>query len=90
LPPDKKNDILSNMPITKQAIKKMRHDKIVTRRNNRADDSIHNAVKLMRKSPSQKQLSVVFSLLDKAVKRNIIHKNKSSRVKTRLAKLLVK
>jgi small subunit ribosomal protein S20 len=78
------------MPITHQAIKKVRHDKTVTRRNDKADQEIHAAVKKMRKSPSAKQLTIVFSLLDKAAKRNIIHKNKASRLKMRLAKLLIK
>ena len=76
------------MPITSQAIKKMRHDKTVTKRRDKQEDTVRTAVKLMRKKPTQKQLTTTFSLLDKAIKTNIIHKNKASRLKSRLAKLL--
>lgn len=39
---------------------------------------------------AKKTLSQVFSALDKAAKKNIIHKNKAARKKSRLSKLLAK
>ena len=50
----------------------------------------YDLVKTMRKSPSAKTLAQIFSAVDKAVKRNIIHANKAARFKSRLAALLAK
>lgn len=44
----------------------------------------------MRKNPTAKALQKVYSQLDRAVKKKLIHKNKASRLKSRLSKLLVK
>ena len=44
----------------------------------------------MRKNPSKKALTNVFSSLDKAAKTHIAHPNKVSRLKSRLSKLLAK
>jgi len=55
-----------------------------------ARESLRTIVKTMRKAPSAKTLTKVFQALDKAAKRNIIHKNKASRLKSNLAKLIAK
>lgn len=78
------------MPITKQAIKKLRHDRERTKQNANHEALLKGLVKKARKSPTEKSVSLVFSALDKAAKRNIIHKNTASRTKARLAKLLKK
>lgn len=78
------------MPISKQATKKMHHDRVVTKKNQEKKQTITRAIKTLRKKPSKKALDQVFSLLDKAAKANLFHKNKASRLKSRLAKLLVK
>ncbi len=78
------------MPITKRAIKKLRHDRARTKQNSKHEALLSQLVKKARKSPSEKSVSLVFAALDKAVKRNIIHKNAASRTKSRLAKLLAK
>jgi len=78
------------MPITKQAEKKLRHDKVVTKQNIAKRTRVRDAVKTMRKTPSIKQLKTAFSVLDTAVKTHIIHKNKADRLKSRLAKLIAK
>ncbi|PIS08935.1 hypothetical protein COT75_04255 [Candidatus Beckwithbacteria bacterium CG10_big_fil_rev_8_21_14_0_10_34_10] len=44
----------------------------------------------MRQKPSKENLKEVYSYLNRAVKKNIIHKNKASRLKSRLSKLLKK
>lgn len=78
------------MPITKQAAKKMRHDHNRTTQTMQARESLRTLVKAMRKAPTAKMLSKVFSSLDKAAKRNIIHANKAARLKGNLAKLIAK
>ncbi|RJP47241.1 MAG: 30S ribosomal protein S20 [Armatimonadetes bacterium] len=75
------------MPIIKSAIKKMRKDKVRTARNNRREDAMKKSIKMARRNPDNKTLSAAFSALDKAVKVNFIHKNKASRLKSRLSKL---
>jgi small subunit ribosomal protein S20 len=78
------------MPIIAQAAKKLRHDKKRTQETALVRESLRNVIKAMRKSPSAKALTAAFQALDKAAKRNIIHKNKASRLKSNLAKLIVK
>lgn len=76
------------MPLTKQAIKKMRHDKAATKRNSDTKDTVKKAVKAVRKHPTKEGLTSVFSLLDKAAKKHFLHANKASRLKSRLSKLV--
>lgn len=76
------------MPITKRAIKKLRHDRALTKHNTEFRMTLRSTVKKARKSPTQKTLVAAYSILDKAVKRHIIHKNAAARTKSRLTKLL--
>ena len=76
------------MPLTKQAIKKVRQDKRKTIYNVRVKKTYKQAVAAFRKNPTSKGISAVFSKLDKAAKTNIIHKNKADRLKSRLSKLI--
>ena len=78
------------MPITKQAIKKLRHDRKRTIETKRVHAALQKLIKSMRKHPTQKSLAKVFAALDKAAKTHAIHKNKAARLKSRLAKLLAK
>ncbi len=78
------------MPLIKSAIKKMRKDKTRTERNKKREANFRKLVKAMRKTPNQKNLTTVFSALDKAVKVDLIHKNRASRLKSRLSHLLAK
>jgi len=78
------------MPITKQAEKKLRHDKIRTITNANKKRALRENIKQFRKKPTQKSLSSVFQILDKSVKTDVIHKNKADRLKSRLTKLLTK
>lgn len=77
-----------SMPLSKQAIKKMRHDKTVTKRNKVVRTDLSKAVKAMRKKPTTDLLTKAFSVIDKATKRNVIHRNTASRLKSRLSTLL--
>jgi small subunit ribosomal protein S20 len=78
------------MPVTKQAEKKMRHDRVVNKRNSTQREAIRATVKIMRTSPSQKNLRATFAMLDKGAKTRVIHKNVAARIKSRLSKLLSK
>jgi len=74
------------MPIIKSAIKKVRKDKIRTTRNKKRELALKALIKKVRTTKNSKDLQAVFSALDKAVKVNLIHKNKASRLKSRLSK----
>jgi len=78
------------MPVTKQAEKKLRHDKIRSLYTAKKRELLRDKIKQFRKKPSQKSLPAVFQNLDKAVKTNLIHRNKADRLKSRLSKLLLK
>ena len=75
------------MPLTKQAIKKVRQDKRKTIYNVRVKKTYKQAVAAFRKNPTSKGIGEVFSKLDKAAKTNIIHKNRAARLKSRLSNL---
>ncbi len=76
------------MPVTKQAIKKVRQDRRKTVFNIKLKKNFKKVVSDFRKSPTVKTLPLVFKALDKAAKTNVIHKNKASRLKSRLSKLI--
>ena len=77
------------MPIIKSAKKKMRQDKKRNSVNLKTLTSLKRAIADVRKNPSVESLKKASSLIDQAAKKNIIHKNKASRLKSRLAKKLV-
>ena len=77
------------MPVTKQAIKKVRQDKRKTLYNARKKRVYKNAVKKYLKNPTDDGLNSVYVAVDRAAKTNIIHKNKASRLKSRLSKKIV-
>ncbi len=74
------------MPIIKSAKKKMRKDKVRTEKNKIKKDNLKSLIKKVRSTNSAKDLTAVFSALDKAAKHNLIHPNKASRLKSRLSK----
>ncbi len=78
------------MPITKGAIRKQRADKRKTAINLKVRLAYKQAVAQMRRKPTPKALQTAFAQLDRAAKGYIIHANKASRLKSRLAKLLAK
>ena len=74
------------MPLIKSAIKKLRKDRKRTIINKVKKEGLKNLIKKARMSKNTDNLRAVFSALDKAVKTNLIHKNKASRLKSRLSK----
>jgi small subunit ribosomal protein S20 len=85
------------MPITKSAIKAMRssaHKRVV---NTHTKDKYKDALKAFRKAITAAKkdeattaISKATAQLDKAVKKHVIHKNKASRLKSRMAASLKK
>lgn len=78
------------MPVTKQAIKKVRQDKRKAVINLHVKKNYKEAVKKLRKTPTVTNLTQAYKQLDRAAKTNVIHKNKAARLKSRLTKLLPK
>lgn len=85
------------MPNTKSAIKAMRQSIKRRARNIIKRDAYKKTVKDARKTIASlkkdeaiKALSLAMKALDKAAKTHIIHKNKASRLKSRLAKAMAK
>jgi len=82
------------MPNTKQCEKRMRQDKKREARNNYVRKTIKTLTKKMKSNISIEEKEVlineVYSELDKAAKRNIIHSRTASRRKSRIADYLNK
>ncbi len=78
------------MPVIKGAKKKLRQDKKRTLRNKKLRDAYKGALKKVKKVSSEKNIIAAVSIVDKAVKNHLIHKNKAARIKSRLSKLLPK
>ncbi len=75
------------MPVTKQARKKLRKDLRREKKNQELKSKFKKVLKNSRKSPTVKKLSAASKIIDKAAKKNVIHKNKAARLKSRLARL---
>lgn len=78
------------MPITKTAKRALRASKRKREVNVRISKKFEIAVRSARKSKSLKAVTSAFSLVDRAVKNKIIHKNKAARIKSSLSNLLPK
>ncbi len=76
------------MPVIKSAIKKLKQARKHEAHNRSIKRKVKELIDAYKKAPSAKAYSVAVSALDKAAKTNIIHKNKASRLKSRLAKRL--
>ncbi|MDR2497216.1 MAG: 30S ribosomal protein S20 [Tannerellaceae bacterium] len=78
------------MKKNKSALKRMRQNNARRLHNRYYAKTARNAVRLLRATTEEKEakelLPKVSSLLDKLAKRNIIHKNKASNLKSKLAK----
>ena len=77
----KKDQILKN---AKKALRVSERKNIV---NRKVKSQVKTAIDQAIKEPSQENLAKASSKIDRAVKKNLMHKNKAARVKSRLAKL---
>lgn len=78
------------MPVIKSAIKKLRRDKKQEKAQDAFRVEMDKSVKTATKKPTAKTVSEAFSIIDKAVKKHIIHQNKAGRMKSKLSALLPK
>jgi small subunit ribosomal protein S20 len=83
------------MPVIKSAIKKARQDEQARKHNRVIRNDYRLAVKKFRKVATEGSskkandaLAEAYSLIDRAAKRNVIHKKGANRRKSRLAALL--
>ena len=76
------------MPVTKTAKRALRSSKKKTTVNFNIRKKLEIAVRDAKKSKSLEEVKKAISLSDRAVKKNVIHKNKSSRIKKNLSKLV--
>ena len=76
------------MPITKSAQKALRQTKKRTVRNRTWKTKLKNAIKKAEAQKTKESISYAFKIADKSVKAGIIKKNKASRIKSALSKLL--
>ncbi len=74
----------------KSAIKRIRSNEAKRLRNKYQHKTTRNAVRTLRATTDKKEaegmFSTVVSMLDKLAKNNVIHKNKASNLKSKLAK----
>lgn len=75
------------MPVIKSAKKKLKVDRKRESANKKAQAFVSLVVKKAKKKPTLENVKVAFKAIDKAVKKDIFHKNKAARMKSRLAKL---
>lgn len=78
------------MPVTKTAKRALRVSKRKFSKNAMDRSQLEIAIRAARKTKKEADVIKASSLADRAAKKNIIHKNKASRLKSSLSKLLAK
>jgi small subunit ribosomal protein S20 len=78
------------VPNIQSAKKKLKQDKIKTKRNLKYKHLIDRAIKSVKKEKDQQSIKKAYSIIDKAAKKRVIHKNKAARLKSRIGKLMKK
>lgn len=83
---------VEKMPNIKSAKKKLRKDIKKTKRNNEYKNKIKLLTKKIKKEKKSTEIKDLikkfYSLIDKAAKKNIFHKNKAARLKSKITKLV--
>lgn len=78
------------MPVIRSAKKKLKIDRKRESANKKKETLIDSIIKKTQRKPTPESIRKAFKAIDKGVKRNIFHKNKAARLKSRLAKLINK
>ncbi|MGI5826011.1 MAG: 30S ribosomal protein S20 [Patescibacteria group bacterium] len=76
------------MPIIKSAKKALRQTKKRTAANKAMKRVLKAEIKKVSGSGDQKSVSLIYSTIDKLAKKHVFHKNKSARIKSKIAKRL--
>lgn len=66
--------------------KSFRQDKKVNKNNHSQLSKMRTIIKKTRKNTTAEQLNESYKVIDTVARKNIIHKNKANRLKSRLAK----
>ena len=77
------------MPVTKTARRALRGSIRKGVVNKTIKVNLEKALRAAKKARDKKSVSKAISLIDRAAKKNLIHKNKASRLKSSLSKLLL-
>ncbi len=77
-----------SMPITKSALKALRQADRRTETNRPIRSRVKTSIDKLNASKTSDALSTAFSAIDKALKRNLMHRNKAARLKSKLSKLI--
>ena len=75
------------MPIIKSALKKLKQDKVRTHTNNKTEATFQTLFRSAKKG-KVKDLGKVYSAIDKAAKKGVIHKKKAARLKSQVVKFV--
>lgn len=74
----------------KSALKRIRNSEVKRLRNKYYHKTMRNAIRDLRsstnKKEAEKELPKVISMIDKLAKKNVIHKNKASNLKSNLTR----
>lgn len=76
------------MPVTKSAKRALRKDRRREKVNKSRKKRMKEAIKNFMKNINFENFKKAVSLIDRAAKNKVIHKNKAARLKSRLAKVL--
>lgn len=76
------------MPIIANAAKALRKDRRRTVVNRRLKQSSYTIIKKLTQSKDASLLPQTYSSIDKAAKKNLIHKNKAARLKSQMARMV--
>lgn len=76
------------MPVTKTAKRALRSSKRKESVNKIRMSKLEISIKSAKKTKTNKNIQNAISLVDKAAKAKTIHKNKASRIKSQLSKLV--
>ncbi|HCC84580.1 MAG TPA: 30S ribosomal protein S20 [Candidatus Pacebacteria bacterium] len=76
------------MPILANAKKALRVSKKKTLTNRRTKSLLKTFIDKVFKLPTAETAAAAFSKIDRAVKKNVIHKNKAARMKSQISKVI--
>jgi Ribosomal protein S20. len=78
------------MPVTKTAKRALRGSLAKEIVNKLTISKLESSIRQARNTKSEEKILKAISLADRASKRKVIHRNKAARIKSQMAKLLVK
>jgi small subunit ribosomal protein S20 len=78
------------MPVTQTAKRALRTSGRKAAVNNLTKKNLEIAIRLAQKTKKRADIMKAITLADRAAQKNVIHKNKAARIKSRLSKLTTK